>query len=517
MTSALPRIQWVGPLPPRRTGIAGYCADLLNAVDGSWSVELMLEAGSRAPGWSTIRNSGRKRPDRDLPVVAHLGNSEHHELAFRAAESMPGIVVLHDVVLHSAVLLRHLGSRNEGLYWQELRDRYGEDAVSAVRAFLTGRGVENLHAYPMSDRYIEGARLVIVHSQHAASRVKDIVPGARVHAVPMGVPLPQAISREEARRALDLPVDQFIAASITHINPNKRISSVLRAMRRLVTRLPEARLVVAGSNSDSHHLRREIRMLGMDRYVTCYGYVDDVTARLLAAAADASVNLRYPSTGETSASLLRLLGAGRPVLITDDGAASETPPDVAIKIKPDEYEVEIIEEALLALAGSDSLRDSIGAEAREWVRTTHSMGAAVDGYRGALEAAYGIRYPGLPAPVVEERLDVAPRPGRRDTRDDISIAGELVADALAGLRLSPDLPIVRVAAGAINDLGIAGPRKRSALDWDRQLSDRLLSRLACPACRGGLDRVGDQLECPVCLWRVPVSAGVPRYATNFRP
>ncbi len=38
--------------------------------------------------------------------------------------------------------------------------------------------------------------------------------------------------------------------------------------------------------------------------------------------------LRHPTAGETSASLLRLLGAGRPTLVTATGSFAELPPTI---------------------------------------------------------------------------------------------------------------------------------------------------------------------------------------------
>lgn len=507
------RVQWVGPLPPRRTGIAGYCDDFLRAVDGLWDVDLFLESGSRLPKLSTIRDAGERCPDPALPTVIHLGNSEHHERAFQTALDLEGVIVLHDVVLHHAMLVRHLRTRSEADYWAELRRRYGSDGVAVGEQIVAGRPVEDLQDYPLSERYIERARMVIVHSEHARQQVMRHVPGAKVVRVPMGVPLPAEIGRDEARYALDIPESQFVVASITHVNPNKRIPVVLRAIRRLATRLPETRFIIAGSQSDSEDMRREVRLLGLEGIVSCLGYVDAVTARLLAAASDACVNLRYPSTGETSASLLRLLASGRPVLITDDGSGSEVPSSVAVKIKPDEFEVEIIEAALFELAGNESLRNEVGQAARAWVSREHSMGAAVDGYRHALQAAYDVELPGLPDPVVPEHLPRAKR-GRLQRRRPGTIAGEVVGEALSELGVGPDLPIVRDAAEAIHELGIERIRSRQSAGDAPCPTDRLIEKLACPHCGGGLRPADDELACHACGKRLRLVDGVPDFRAS---
>lgn len=504
-----PRLQWVGPLPPRRTGIAAYCDDFLRAVDGLWGIDLFLEDGSNAPRLATVRDAGRRAPDPSKPTVIHLGNSEHHERGFQTALEIEGVVVLHDVVLHHAMLVRHLRQRSEAEYWRELRERYGEAGVAVGQQIIAGRPVENLQDYPLSERFIERARLVIVHSEHARREVERHVPGANVMRVPMGIPLPAELDRDTARRAIGIPSSQFLVASITHVNPHKRLPVVLRAIRRLVTRLPETRFVIAGSQSDSADMLREVRLLGLDQVVTCLGYVDDPTARLLAAAADACVNLRYPSTGETSASLLRLLGSGRPVLITDDGSGSEVPSHVALKIRPDEYEVDVIEAALFELANSESLRKEVGKAAREWVSREHSMGAAVDGYRRALRAACGIELPGMPDPIIPERLEVEPRGLAAEANRPRALASDVIGAALSELGLGPDLPIVRDAAEAIRELGLHRVRVRQAGVDECRPSAKLIERIRCPNCGGSVTAENARVSCKTCGSQYPLVNGAP--------
>ena len=60
------------------------------------------------------------------------------------------------------------------------------------------------------------------------------------------------------------------------------------------------------------------------------------------AACDVLVNLRSPTMGETSGSVIRGLSLGKPMLVSDLGWFSELPDDVVLKIPVDEYEVPTI-------------------------------------------------------------------------------------------------------------------------------------------------------------------------------
>ena len=58
------------------------------------------------------------------------------------------------------------------------------------------------------------------------------------------------------------------------------------------------------------------------------------------AACDVLVNLRYPTMGETSGSVIRALSLGKPLVVSDVGWFRELPDDVVLKVPVDEYEVD---------------------------------------------------------------------------------------------------------------------------------------------------------------------------------
>src|SRR5690606_9935742 len=123
---------------------------------------------------------------------------------------------------------------------------------------------------------------------------------------------------------------------------------------------------------------------------------------ILARAGDVSVNLRYPSTGETSASLLRLMAAAVPVIVTRHGSALELPEGSVLHLPVDRLEEETLAEYLYWLASDPPAREEIGAAGRRFVEEQHSMGAAVDGYRDVVRDAWGLDLPALDQRLVEE-------------------------------------------------------------------------------------------------------------------
>ncbi len=442
------RVQFVTPLPPLPTGIAQYSRDLLEAISGRWPLDIVPEPGSNVESLAGVHTAKSFR--RGVPAVLQVGNSGFHRLAFQHGLVERGVLVLHDVMLHHGRSGELLRSRGGADYPRLMRSRYGDAGDRAVSDILAGRAVEDIGLFPLSEDYIERALVTVVHSQYAKELVLRIVPDAKVVVVPMGVPLPALVDQAEARLALDLPADAFVVASITHVNPYKRLPVVLRALRRLIAHVPEALLVVAGGVAPGIDLQRQVSLLNLDRHVRLLGYVSDDEARMLARAADACINLRYPSAGETSASLLRLLGAGRPVLVTDDAPMAEYPRDAVIPVSVDRFEDEMVADLLLVLARDEQLRSAAGTAAREFIERQHSLTAMIDGYRAAIQTAFGISMPELhdvelnePQPIVARTPSVTAPYSSLDSQ---------VADALARLRLGGHDVTIRSVANAMTRL-----------------------------------------------------------------
>ena len=93
--------------------------------------------------------------------------------------------------------------------------------------------------------------------------------------------------------------------------------------------------------------------------------------------------------GETSGTVIRALSAGRPLVVSDIGWFSELPDAVAVKVAPDEREVETLATELERLLGDASARAAMSAAALELATTEHALDRVADLYVAALEEAAG--------------------------------------------------------------------------------------------------------------------------------
>jgi glycosyltransferase involved in cell wall biosynthesis len=445
-------LAYFSPLNPISSGISDYSEDLLPYLAAYADVDLYIDTGYQPvnpdiadhfPVYPYKRYARRaRRPGYD-DTIYHIGNSPAHDYIIRTLEKHPGVVVLHDYVLHHLVLWRAF-RYGDGTAYHDAMVRYGEAAWKLALRMMRGQMSEEVFQYPLCEEIVAQATAVIAHSEYVADHVRALRPELPVAVVPMGVPLPALPERALARQRLGLPSDTLILASFGHINPYKRLEPALRAFRRLREKFPEALFLLVGSISPHLDLAGLIRRLGLEDNVRATGYVETGVFNGYLAASDICLNLRYPTAGETSASLLRILGAGLPTLVSHTGAFAELPADVAIQVGVGEEEEDELCTFLDYLAHHPAMRAALGENARRYVTTQHTMEAAAAGYvrfltqLGGVASSAPIRPPlfvpqtGRPAPLPE--TPPAPPPLEKPP----SLPVQIAAQALAELGLTED-------------------------------------------------------------------------------
>ena len=167
---------------------------------------------------------------------------------------------------------------------------------------------------------------------------------------------------------------------------NKRIPPLLEAFTLLRQRRPGARLLLVGDTAERFDLDRRLERLDIgSEALVRESYVTQERFWALMAACDVLVNLRSPTMGETSGSVIRGLSLGKPMLVSELGWFAELPDGVALKIPVDEFEVPTIA-AALELA---TIRRRARGRGAEYARSEHDLGHVASAYVSALEEAAG--------------------------------------------------------------------------------------------------------------------------------
>jgi glycosyltransferase involved in cell wall biosynthesis len=184
----------------------------------------------------------------------------------------------------------------------------------------------------------------------------------------------------------DLGVNaKFVFGVFGHLRESKRLNAVLRAFE-VVRRSADVAVLVAGDFASSDLERAVGRALSGSAIIR-KPYLSERDFWLHAAAVDACINLRYPAAGETSGVAIRLMGIGKPVILSQGVEASEYPDAACIQVETGAREQAMLDAAMLWLAQSRADAVEIGARARTYVREHHAIERVAASYWRVLEEA----------------------------------------------------------------------------------------------------------------------------------
>jgi SAM-dependent methyltransferase len=230
----------------------------------------------------------------------------------------------------------------------------------------------------MIRRVLDSAKGIIVHSQFMVREMRAAGYRGPIVVIPHGAWVPQT-DGAPFRRRLGISPDTPLIGTFGHLKPYKRIREALRAFRRVVKEHPEARMLLVG---EPHP---EVRLDSLPPSVQVIGFAEIEEFVGLMAACDIVLNLRYPTVGESSGSLLRAMGLGKAVLVSDIGSFAEFPDDAVLKVPVDGREDEILFEYLHLLVARPDLAEALGKRAKAYVEETCSWAAVAQAYLSFLE------------------------------------------------------------------------------------------------------------------------------------
>ncbi len=397
------RLAWFSPLPPVRSGVAAYSAELLPLL-GDDAIDTFVDGPTTAAAYSAHDFLWRQRRQPYDLVVYQLGNAPYHDYLWGYLAAFPGLVVLHDARLHHARARQLLGQNRAPDY----RAEFAFDHPDAVQAFtdyaVEGLGGPIYYYWSMLRVVMRTARAVAVHNERVASDLRAAFPETAVETIRMGVaasspPPGDARARDDARAALGIPPAAVVYLAFGKITAEKRVAAILRAFSTLVAEGLDAYLLFVGDDDAYAALGREAAASGRVRVA---GHVNASEIGRHLAAADVCLCLRWPTALETSASWLRALAAGRatcistlahlvdvPALDARGWRATHTrdePVAVAIDLLDEDRS---LVEAMRRLAADPAARDRLAAAGhRHWSRH-HTLETMAADYRRVIESTRG--------------------------------------------------------------------------------------------------------------------------------
>jgi SAM-dependent methyltransferase len=241
-----------------------------------------------------------------------------------------------------------------------------------------------------------------VHSGCVESELRAAGFAGPVARIPHGAWIPEA-SRPDYRACLGIDEVTPLIGIFGFLKPYKRIAESLRAFRRLVRVEPGAKMILVGEPHPELKLQSLIQSLGLTPHVRVLGFrpIQEFVGYL--AACDIVLNLRHPTVGENSGTLMRALGLGKAVIVSETGSFSELPDSVCLKAPVDASEEDHLFEYLSLLVSRPEVRRGLGAAAREWVERECTWPKVAQRYADFLEGVARDR-PMEPVPSAAEAV-----------------------------------------------------------------------------------------------------------------
>lgn len=386
-----PRLAHISPLPPERSGISFYSAELLPHLAQYYDIEMIVAQEQVNFGADTGRFTMRgidwfranfQSYDR---VLYQFGNSAFHAHMFDLIADIPGAVVLHDFFLSN--IEAHM---DPSTFTRVLAEDHGYRAV--LDRFDGNDGLTQATlSYPANGRVLRAAEGVIVHSSHSRALARHFFGPANGEdwaEIPLlRVPVELADdARAQARMQLGLTEEALLICSFGNLSTNKLITRLIDGfMLSAAAKRPETYLVFVGDGGNfAETIMTQIAGSSVEGRVKVTGWTKDELYRTYLQAADFAVQLRINSRGESSAAVLDAQNYHLPVIVNAHGSLADLDPETVLHI-PDAFSDAELAEAIDRLIEDEDLRVRIGAAARNKIVTEHSPPLCAQLYHDAIE------------------------------------------------------------------------------------------------------------------------------------
>ena len=309
----------------------------------------------------------------DHQPLYHLGNNGLHREIYAKAITQPGVVILHDAVLHHFLL----GTLSRDEYIAEFVCNYGEwkrDLAQELWDHRAASGTDPRYFdFPMLRRVAETSRAVIVHNRGAERLVRDH--GAKTVQVIPHFHQPATVDVVDGlhfRQKLGIAPGTTLFGIFGYLRETKRVLPSIRAFSRLHTLRPKTALLVAGEPV-SDDLRRLIDAEADRPGIIRLGHLTEQQLQAAGTAIDCCLNLRWPAAGETSGIAIRMMGLGKPVILTESLEIEDLPEGARLTVNSGITEGEELFHQMAVVTDVPALAREIGAAAKRHILRHHDI------------------------------------------------------------------------------------------------------------------------------------------------
>jgi len=382
------RVAFFSPVSPQKTGVSDYSEqEILPYLSKFCDIDIFIDENVQPSNKFLINNFNiypysdfpSLKKNYDIPIY-QMGNNPMHQFVYNTLEQYPGIVVLHDIFLHGFLWNISLLKGDCKKYIDHFEYCYGEKGVK-IAQIAVDTGVYPEFEYPLIKKIIDSSLGVICHSEYGINQIMK----ENKESIVKKINQPYTVFNKEGmtndiKIKTDLKLTKFfpIITSFGYIFPHKRFNVIFKSFKKFLEQYPDAILILVGEDMmNIHHM---ISDHNLKKSVIQTGFVSQSKAQHYLDVSDICINLRYPTAGETSRSVLQIMASQKPVIVSNVGWFAELPNNACLKVDVDEFEEETLLQSMLVLSSNPELRNIIGVNAQNHVIREHNPDTVAQDY-----------------------------------------------------------------------------------------------------------------------------------------
>lgn len=394
------KIAFFTPLPPLQSGISDYSADIIHVLSQDFDIDVYVDTGyevdCKLPDnvACMVHKKYKVNKKEYEDTIFQVGNSEYHIYMWDYIRTYGGIMVLHDYNLHGVAQFEALSQNKNNI--EQYKKLLSEDFTQAeVEQYITsvGKGGSlKIHDMELNGFLTNYADKIIVHSQEAKEKLlrRDI--GRDISWIRHYVRIEPLVDSSIAKKELALSDDQFVFAAFGHVHETKRVLQIIKAFSKLANNEKNVKLIFVGKldSNLATQFKQLVKDLELFEHVKVTGYTKLEEFRKYIDATDVCLNLRWPYNGETSGSLMRILGKGKCVIVNDIGSFGEIPDEACVKLPNVELmnenqEINAIYKAMKELYENADKRHTLEQAARTFAEECLDLNVISQQYRKVID------------------------------------------------------------------------------------------------------------------------------------
>jgi glycosyltransferase involved in cell wall biosynthesis len=359
------KIAYFSPFNPLKSGISDFSEELILQLKNYIDIDLFVDnyklSNKEIKDNFEIYNINdfykKNIRNKYNQCVFQVGNNErYHGNIIDAFTKFSGILELHDFSIHHYIAEHTYAKNDINGYIDYIQYSHGEGGVKIVQKFLQGKAPAPWDAkgleITVNKHLIDRATAIIVHSDMAKQMARAINPNKPIINIPLHTVdiYDDYISfKNKCKQALSVKDNCLVFGSFGFATRAKRIIQTLSALA-MYKKINKNFVYYIVGKVENLNLKEYIQKLNLIDNVIITEFVTLEKLKQYMGACDICFNLRYPTHGESSSSLHRLIGMGKPIIVTDIGTFQEYPDDIVLKVRYDDNEIEDIFKAICKLA-----------------------------------------------------------------------------------------------------------------------------------------------------------------------